>query len=67
MHGKLDQTQRNIIGEKFIELGNLTVVALVFGQFLNDKIVPLALIFGLMAYIGLSQIAVLIMRGGDNK
>jgi len=50
-----------------MELGNLSLIALVFGQLLNSRIIPLALTVGLIAYIVFNLIGVRIMKGGENK
>ncbi len=67
MRTKLDQTQRNLIGEKFLELANLSVVALVVTQLLNPRIVFLAFGAGITLFLGLYAIAITIMKGGEPK
>jgi hypothetical protein len=67
MQNRLNRQQRNILGEKFIELGNLAAVALVFSQLLNAKIIPVAMAVGVIASMGFTKLGVSIMKGGSNE
>lgn len=64
MQKAFTETQRNIIADKLIELGNLTVVALVVSQLLGDTVKPQPLIAGTAGYLFFAWLATKIMKGG---
>lgn len=66
MFQTLDQRQRNILGEKFVELGNLVAVALIFSQLLHETMVLRALVFGFGLYTIFFVVALILMKGGSN-
>lgn len=65
MTNQLSEAQRNIIGEKVIDLANLTAIALVVSQILNETIKPFALAAGIISYGLFFLLAVRTMKGSN--
>ena len=61
---KLNRAQREFMADKLMDTANYAIAALVFGQFLSDKIELLILLLGLLVYAWLGTISLQLKRGG---
>jgi len=61
----LDQTQRNIVAEKVLELSNLSVVALVVSQILSSRFELFAASLGMALFLIGYIVAFTLMKGGE--
>ena len=59
----LNQTQRILFAEKFMDLGNLALAGLAIGQLISEKMNWQALIIGIASYILLGVIAYFCEKG----
>lgn len=59
--------RRKVFGEKFVDLGNYTVVALIFGQLLTEKKSILILIIGAVLFAFFWVIGFLLLQKERRK
>lgn len=55
--------QKDVFAEKFLDLGNLAVATLIFGQFLSGRfVVNVVMVFGAVAWIVAALCATVLLR-----
>lgn len=59
---RLNERQRTLLAEKAFDSANLALGALVFGQFLGERISPLLAAFGLLVWVVFIAGAVWLMK-----